>query len=343
MNAVVAADFDTPTQGSVVEIAPGILWLRMPLPFELDHINLYLLDDGEGWIAVDCGLSGAQTEQVWEAVFENDLQGKPIKQVIATHSHVDHLGAAGWLCRYWDAPLLMTQPEYMYATDFLAEAQLPAAQDQIERVQFFHNMGMCAKKSTTLLDMGASIAGLFDALPKAPRWLSHGMQVEIGGDSWQIIVSEGHTIAHASLYCAERGILISGDQVLPRISSNVSTRQQEPEGNPLKSWLESLAALKSLPNDTLVLPSHEFPFFGLHQRLNELAAGHEKALDTLLTACAEPQTVMQLVAVLYPRKLSIFDLFLGCGECLAHLNYLLAEQKLVRTLDENDVHQYCCA
>ena len=342
MNAVVAADFDTPAKGAVVEIAPGILWLRMPLPFDLDHINLYLLADGDGWVAIDCGIAGPQTEQVWESVFDEHLQGKPVTRVIATHSHVDHLGAAGWLCRYWDAPLLITRPEYDFATHFVAEAHAPEPDEQVDRVQFFHHMGMDAKKATTLLDIGGSIAGLFDVLPQDPQWLSHGMSLSIAGERWQVIVSEGHTIAHASLYCADKGVLISGDQVLPRISSNVSTRAQDPDGNPLNHWLGSLDALKILPNDTLVLPSHEYPFFGLHRRLDQLTEGHIETLDLLLSSCEEARNVMQLVEILYPRKLSIFDLFLGCGECLAHLNYLLAEQKIERRLDENDVHQYRC-
>ncbi|WP_432474712.1 MBL fold metallo-hydrolase [Amphritea sp. HPY] len=330
MNSVVAADYSIPANGDVTEVAPGVLWLRMPLPFDLDHMNLYLLDDIDGWVVVDCGLGNTDSQDVWERVATEFLNGKPIKKVIVTHAHIDHIGAAGWLCRRWNVPLWITAGELQTGQEYFHASEDSVAQLRAEKSRFLHRMGMSSEQSAGVVDLSSSIATLVQPLPVDQYEIQDGMKLEIGNRQWRVIVSEGHSVAHASLYCEALGVLISGDQVLPRISSNVSVRVDNPEGNPLLSWLHSLERMKELPEQTLVLPAHEYPFHGLRQRLSELDLEHRDMLTRIEQACTEPQTVMQLVAVIYRRKLSLFDQLLAGGECLAHLHYLLAEQRIRR-------------
>lgn len=340
MNSVVAADYSIPANGDVTEVAPGVLWLRMPLPFKLDHMNLYLLDDIDGWVVVDCGLGNTDTQDVWERVAAEFLNGKPIKKVIVTHAHIDHVGAAGWLCRCWNVPLWITAGELQTGQEHFHECDDSVARFRAEHTRFLHRMGMSSKQSAGVIDICSSIATLVQPLPADRYEIQDGMQLEIGNRQWRVVVSEGHSVAHASLYCEALGILISGDQVLPRISSNVSVRVSHPEGNPLLNWLHSLERLQELPADTLVLPAHEYPFRGLRQRLSDLDLEHRDMLARIEQACTEPQTVIQLVAVIYRRELSMFDLLLACGECLAHLHYLLAEQRIRREVGTDDCFRF---
>jgi glyoxylase-like metal-dependent hydrolase (beta-lactamase superfamily II) len=334
MNAVIAADYMIPAAGEVVQIVPGLLWLRMPLPFELDHINLYLIEDSDGWVVVDCGLYAEATVSVWEEVIEKHLGGKPVKQVVVTHTHVDHVGAAGWLCKRFDAPLGITGREYDFVQGFLSELAKPCGDAQIARIAFLHRLGMDAKQVTSLIALYGSFSDFFAALPEQVMRLEDGEALTIGEHRWQILVSEGHSVAHASLYSPSLGILISGDQVLPRISSNVSVGPHDPEGNPLRSWLDSLMRLKSLPADTLVLPAHDYPFVGIRKRLDDLIDGHRHDLLRVEELCAEPMHIVHMVEHLYPRKLSLFNLLLACGECQAHLHYLMHQGRICGVLDQ---------
>lgn len=340
MNAVIAADYQIPAAGEVVEIAPGLLWLRMPLPFDLDHINLYLIEDVDGWVIVDCGLLSSTTTKVWEGVVERYLGDKPISKVVVTHAHVDHIGAAGWLCKRFNVPLYITGKEYNWVQEFLAGLAVPKGASQRERADFFHRLGMTSTQSAKLMALLDGFADLFSTLPLEINRLEDGDLLTFGAHRWQIIVSEGHTIAHASLYSQSLGVLISGDQVLPRISSNVSVGPHDPDGNPLHSWLCSLERLKMLPADTLVLPAHNFPFTGLRKRLDQLMDGHQQDLQRIEQICNEPKHIMQQVEQLYERKLSLFDLLLASGECLAHVHYLMQKGRISRSLDSEGRYLY---
>lgn len=333
MNAVTAADYPIPGTGEVVQITPGLLWLRMPLPFELDHINLYLIEDDDGWVIVDCGLFSEKTLDVWAQVFERCLGAKPVKRVVVTHTHVDHIGAAGWLCSRWGVPLTITGPEHALIQDFLTEITVPDGDSQAARVAFLHRLGLDAKQITSLMALYGSFRDQFAPLPDTIEKLDDGDELIIGGQRWQVIVSEGHSVAHASLYSPSQEILISGDQVLPRISSNVSVGPHDPDGDPLRSWLHSLQRLKTLPSDTLVLPAHDYPFVGLHVRLDQLIQGHENDLIKIEQICHEPLTISEMVNKLYTRKLSLFNLLLACGECMAHVHYLMHQGCMSSTTD----------
>lgn len=330
---------DAPEPGQVREIAAGILWLRMPLPMELDHINLYLLEDDDGWWVIDTGINVDPTRELWEGVFERELAGKPIKAVVSTHYHPDHTGMAGWLCERWGAPFYMTEREYFTGIAF---SRTTREHYSWTTAQYLSRCGYTAEQINAVKDNFGGFGSVITPMPLAYRRLEDGASLSINGNRWQIIIGNGHSPEHACLYCAALNILISGDQVIPRITSNVSVSASEPEGNPLKDWLYSHERfLERLPADALVLPAHNTPFYGLHERLRFLIEHHEEHLLALEQACltATP-TAMELLPTLFKRKLRDHHVGLALGECNAHLNFLLHRGQLAREEDEEGRYRY---
>lgn len=314
-----------PASGEVCEVAPGVLWLRMPLPFRLDHINLYLLQHEAGWVVIDTGMNTAQTFAVWEQVFSQVFDGRPVLAVICTHFHSDHAGVAGWLSERFQCPLYMTAGEFQWLhVQVPAEPAPPWA-----FTDFYQKAGFSAVQAGEFF---AAVQNKhFRPLPCTGfRRLRQGSQLTIGGRCWQVLIGNGHSPEHACLYSAADGLLISGDQVLPRITSTVGVQATEPQANPLRDWLDSIERLRAVPDSVLVLPSHERPFFNLHQRLDQLVAHHQGHLARMLANCTEPRSALELMAVLFPTLSGRFDELMALGETLAHANYLMAEGTLVR-------------
>lgn len=341
---ITTAHFKAPSPGELICIAPGIFWLRMPLPFKLDHINLYLLKEEDGWTLIDCGLANDESQTLWQTLEQEYFADLPVKRIIATHAHVDHMSAGGQLCRRWNAPLYITEGELKHLN-----LQTDTQTLQSSYLAMLTASDIPEKEANSLSQMGSQLGHMFSELTAPVSFMQDGDHLTIGDYSWQVIVAEGHCIAHASLYCQQAGILISGDQVLPGISSNVSVRSDDPEGNPLQHWLNSLQRLKSLPADILILPAHEMPFYGLHERLNQLEKDHHKSLQQLRTALDhqalngeqnQDYSVLDLVKVLYPRELSPFETVLACGECLAHLHYLRGYGSLEKTTDTSGIWRF---
>lgn len=331
-------DLAIPPAGQLTCILPGLFWLRMPLPFKLDHINLYLLREEDGWCVIDCGLANEASLALWQTIEQQYFGDLPVKRIIATHSHIDHMSAAGYLCRHWNAPLFITKGEYEHL-----RLQLDSETLGKRYYSMLKASGLADQDSQQLSKMGQGLGKMFSGIPDNIQFIEEGDCLSIGRYQWQIIVSEGHCIAHASLYCAEAGVLISGDQVLPGISSNVSVRSDQPEGNPLQAWLEGLQQLKSLPDDLLILPAHETPFYGLHIRLEQLIDEHHQQLEKLVSALDSTDTealLTELISVLYPRKLSHFDRILACGECLAHLHYLRDTGRIAKSMHPDGIWRF---
>lgn len=317
-----------PDRGGWQIVADGVLWLRMPLPFSLDHINLYILRHGDGWVIVDTGLGNQETRDVWERTFEEALEGRPVKAVISTHFHYDHTGALGWLSTRFKCPVYMTQGEYQALYVDPSNGGEPGW----EFFQFFERSGVSEKR---LAEFRKVIRGsAFERqVPASYVRLKNQQVLRIGNRDWEIVVGSGHSPEHACLYCREDRLFISGDQVLPRITSSICVTVTEPDGNPLADWLDSIKALKSLPDDVLVLPAHELPFHGLHARLGELAMHHGKKLESLSCWLDEERTIDELTELLFPHATSSFDLMLANGETRAHLNFLFADEQITRRLD----------
>ncbi|MFJ2690991.1 MBL fold metallo-hydrolase [Pseudomonas sp. NPDC087336] len=315
-----------PANGAVQQVAEGLLWLRMPLPFGLDHINLYLLRHDQGWVAVDTGLNNAQTREVWEGLFDTALGGLPLVAVICTHFHSDHVGVLGWLSERFRCPVFMSASEYQAMHQLGTQSDVSSSWAFREHYQ---RAGFSTEQTEALFPLLGS-AHFRPQVPTSFRRLSEGSQLTIGGRRWQVRIGRGHSPEHACLYCAEDGLLISGDQVLPRITSSVCVQVTEPDADPLRDWLDSVECLRSVPDSVLVLPAHERPFFNLHQRLDQLRDHHQEHLQRLLDACTAPRSAVQLMAVLFPTVKGRFDELMAIGETLAHVNYLIAQGHLVR-------------
>jgi len=324
---------EPPASGSVLEVAPDIYWLRMPLPMTLDHINLYLVEDAVGWWIVDTGLMTEATRLLWEGVFTQVFGDKPVLGVTCTHMHPDHIGMAGWLCERWRVPLYMTQSEYLSARTF---SQPGSDEIPWTTAKHYREAGLAQERIAAVSNAFRGFSAVVSPLPSAYHRLRDGDTFTFGGRKWRIIVGRGHSPEHACLYCESLNVLISGDQVIPRITSNVSVTSVEPRGNPLKEWLASHERLLDLlPADVLVLPAHNTPFYGLHQRLRYLIDHHEDHLLALEQACAEqPRTAVDLLPVLFRRALDDRTVTLALGECMAHLNYLTERGQLSRQLNE---------
>ncbi|WP_020656895.1 MBL fold metallo-hydrolase [Massilia niastensis] len=321
-----------PAPGALHEVLPGLRWARMPLPFALDHINLWLLDDEQegrrGWSLVDCGAGTDATRAAWEQVLAEGLAGAPLVRVIATHCHPDHVGLSGWLCSRFAAPFWTTTGEFAFMR--MMAAALPGV-DGPSAIPHFERHGLV---DTAMLEQMRSrrsyYPSLVPAVPEAYTRLQDGQEVRIGGRAWRVITGFGHSPEHASLYCSELKVLVSGDMVLPRISTNVSVFAVEPEGNPLQMYLDSLGKFAGLPDDTLVLPAHGKPFRGLHTRIAQLHAHHEARLAEVVEACAEPKSAVDIVPLMFRRQLDAHQLSFALGEALAHLHKLWRDGVLRR-------------
>lgn len=335
-----------PEPGQVMEVAPGVLWVRMGLPFALNHINLWLIeddvvtDDGSvhGWTVIDCGIATDETRAHWEAIFADHLKGLPIVRVLVTHCHPDHVGLADWLCQRWNAPLLATAGEYAFAR--MMSAALPGVDGTASTPHFARHGLTDAALLEKLQGRNSYYQTLVPSVPHSYIRLQDGQHVRIGGDDWEIITGFGHSPEHAALYCAARGILISGDMVLPRISTNVSVFAVEPEANPVQQYLDSLQRYKVLPEDTLVLPSHGKPFRGGHQRIRQLEDHHRDRLAEVLDVCATPQSAVDILPVMFRRPLDTHQLSFALGEALAHLHKLWFDGMVVRQLGNDGVYRF---
>jgi glyoxylase-like metal-dependent hydrolase (beta-lactamase superfamily II) len=327
-----------PSDGSVVNVADGILWARMPMPMTLDHINVYLLREDDGWSLIDTGLNTDATRTLWLKIVAEHLDGLPVKRLICTHCHYDHAGVAAWISEYFEVPLLMTAGEYFMLRHFSSPLPEPLPPSQMA---FFRLAGMD----------DAQIEKIFAVLRRDPfmppipasyQRLREGQILQIGARSWEVLIGEGHSPEHACLYNASERILIAGDQLLPRISSNVMVGPIEPEANPLQLWLASLRKLDRLAPDTLVLPSHQGVFRGLHARVEELLDHHEQQFELLRAELARggPATALALTRVQFPKLRHAMDEMMGLGECIAHLAWLRNEGEVSREVADDGSHRF---
>jgi len=327
-----------PASGELVDVVPGsIKWLRMPLPLALDHINLYLVRDGAGWRLVDTGMDTTATRRLWDALLP--ALDAPLTGIVCTHHHYDHCGLAGWLTERLRVPLYMCRGEYFAMRMFAEQFSF----DSWEYREFFTRAGLEPAHVENII---ASIRVFQSSSPVARAYhrLRDGQHLTIGEHVWEVRSGEGHSPEHASLYCRELGVLLSGDQLLARISPNVGVLPFEPQANPLADWFESLERVGRLPEDTLVLPAHERPFRGLATRADELTAHHRATLDRLQAECAvAPGSVLELSCRLFPGRRGTTDEILAISETLAHLAWLLAEGRVVRHLAADGSHRYAVA
>jgi len=324
-----------PEFGVPMKVDEGVFLLKMPIPYALDHINLWLLRDGDGWTIVDSGFHCEEAVTIWDAVLTGFCNDEPIQKIVITHFHPDHVGMAQWLAHKTNSTIYMSQIEFL--TTQMA-CQTYSSQQKAVRCQYFSRFGLAQAEVNKLQDR---IGGYVTGVPEAPisyQRLIDGESLSINDEAWHLLQFSGHSPGHICLNNRQRKLLISGDQVLANISPNVSVNFYEAEANPLADYLASLSSLSTLHNETIVLPSHGRVFKGLQERTRTLKEGHHKSLDQLRDFCQQTKSGLEVIEELYGNRLSLFNLSLATGEAMAHLNYLIAIGDMSRSGD--DVYQY---
>ncbi|WP_018633512.1 MBL fold metallo-hydrolase [Neomegalonema perideroedes] len=323
-------DTPPPAPGEAVEVAPGLLWMRFRLPFALNHVNIYAIDEGEseGWALFDAGLGVEETYAAWEAALAGPLRGGRVSRLIVSHFHPDHVGAAGWLLRrLGDPPLYMTETEYLFARYMMAGGE--TTEDPLYEA-FYRRHGADAEETRILIERGHNYLRRVTGLPAAFHPLERRVPLNLGGRSFRVLTGAGHAPAQAMLHCAEEDLLLAADQVLGRITPNISVHAMEPEADPVARFLDSLEDLRGeVPDETLVLPGHEQPLTALHGRLEELAAHHQIRCAVVREICrTEPLTVSELTPKLFARPLDPHQKSFAFAEALAHVNHLVARGEM---------------
>jgi glyoxylase-like metal-dependent hydrolase (beta-lactamase superfamily II) len=329
-------DFEpTIGDGSAQMIRPGLLWLRMPLFAALHSINVWAIKEEHGWSIIDTGIHTEATIRAWKAAFTGVMDNAPVVRIIVTHMHPDHCGMAGWLAERFAVRLWMSRLEYLSCRLMAADTGRAAPPAGIE---FYRSAGWDEQALEGYKARFGSFGEMIYPMPASYRRLSDGEALIIGDSEWRVVGGNGHSPEHACLYSAKLKLLISGDQVLPRISSNVSVYPTEPDANPLDDWLTSLSSImRQVPDEVMVLPSHNLPFVGLHARCRELIDSHRQGLLRLESMLEQPRRAVDVFAALFSRSITPELLGMATGEAIAHLNYLWHLGRVTREMDSRGV------
>jgi glyoxylase-like metal-dependent hydrolase (beta-lactamase superfamily II) len=326
---------EVPAPGSTVEVAPGVHWLSMPLPFQLDHINLWLLEDDAGTTIVDCGIANDETRARWEKIFATV---RNVKRVILTHYHPDHAGNADWICKRFGVELWTTQGEYLTAH---AVRERAAGYTTEAVLSVFRKNCLDEARAREMSSGRNRYAEMVPDFPHSYRRIIEGDKVQVGKHQWRAFIGHGHAPEHLSLYCEALNVVIAGDMLLSTISTNVSVWSIDPEGDPLRLFLESIARYRELPADVLVLPSHGTPFRGAHERVAQLEAHHrDRFKDLRSTLDKGPKSAGELLGVLFRRPLDAHQTFFAMGEAIAHLHYLYYAGEAKRAAGPDGIMRY---
>lgn len=319
-----------PEVGKLTPIAPGVYLLRLPMDLGLDHINVYLLEDNDGWYVVDTGLASKSVKAIWLKVIDESLGGKPLKGLICTHFHYDHASLAGWMMEQFNIPLYMSSGEYLWMRA-LATSRHQRVDSDLRPYYLSQDVPEPITDEILQLIEHDPLSGLY---PSSFQRVRDGDVFHIKGKQWEVVMGEGHSPEHICLYDAQSDLLIAGDQLLPEISSSIFVNEIEPLADPLRGWLSSLNKLSALPNQTQVLPAHGGVFVGVHQRTAEIRELHDKRLKQVVTALEEYRecSLYLLMRYLFNREMSAMNIMLALGETAAHVNYLLSEKTVEKQI-----------
>ncbi len=321
---------DAPAEFQAVTVAPGILWLRLPLPMALDHVNVYALDDGDGWTIVDTGMSSKRTKAIWQGLMAVTLGAKPVTRLIVTHHHPDHVGLAGWF-QAQGVELLIPRTAWLYARMLTLDEQ---REHSPESLLFQTRAGIDPDDmSTRARERPFNFCDVVALMPLGFTRLEQGQTLTAAGRRWQVHLGHGHAPDHATLWSLDDNVILGGDQFLATITPNIGVYATEPEADPLSEWLASCRHFATLARpDQLVLPGHKLPFTGLPARLDQIIASHETALTRLAAHLATPATAAECFAPLFRRTIGPSEFSLALAEALAHLNCLLQRGRVTRYL-----------
>ncbi|HEY1934662.1 MAG TPA: MBL fold metallo-hydrolase [Acetobacteraceae bacterium] len=328
-----------PAPGTLIQIAPGVQWLRLPLPYRLDHVNIYLLQDDDGWAVLDTGLATSACRAAWDAVLSGPLAGQRLTRMIVTHYHPDHVGLAGWLSERFDLPLSMPRPEYLYS---LALQYAPGDLGAETYRPFYRRHGLSSEITELVLSRGHEYLRRTTGVPTAYHRIQHGDKLRIGARDFGVITGGGHALEQAMLLQPQEHLFLAADQVIARISPNVSVHAMEPDLDALGIYLRSLRSLRdTVPHDVLVLPGHGLPFLGLHVRLDELIEHHAQRCGLIADACRDrPLSVAEIVPHVFQREMDEHQTGFAFGEVLAHVNHMLGGGSLALETDAAGIDRY---
>lgn len=311
-----------PAPGDAVEVAPGILWLRLPLPMKLDHVNVYALDEGTSWTIVDAGMDTRESRAVWGDLLAGPLQGRPVSRVVATHHHPDHMGLAGWFQTEHGAALFTSRTAWLVARMLVLEVQERPTEAGLA---FAESAGIGATAVADMADRRPfNFSDVVSPLPESYARLEDGDRITLGGRVWDVHFGQGHAPDHLTLWNRKDGIVLGADQFLATISPVVGLYAAEPDADPMGDFLHSLDRFRPMARDEhLVLPGHKLPFHGLPERLDGLLAEHAEALDRLETFLETPRVATETFPLLFKAKIDDANLFLAISEAMAHLIHLV--------------------
>lgn len=340
MSSTLHAPFQEPPQsGQVIEVAPGVQWIRLPLPYRLDHVNIYLIENGDGWTVLDTGLGTNDCRSAWDTLLNGKLRGQRLSSMLVTHFHPDHVGLAGWLSERFDLPLTMPRPEYLYS---LALQYAPADLGHDMHRPFYRRHGLAPDVTELVLSRGHEYLRRTSGVPATYHRIKHGDAFGRSARAFHVITGGGHSLEQAMLYRLEEKLFFAADQVIARISPNVSVHAMEPDLDALGIFLTSLAELRgTVADDVLVLPGHGLPFYGLHQRIAELMEHHAQRCDLIADAIKQrPLSVADLVPHVFHRALDEHQTGFAFGEVLAHVNHMLGQGRLSLELGADGIERY---
>ncbi|WP_435138984.1 MBL fold metallo-hydrolase [Pseudopelagicola sp. nBUS_19] len=323
-----------PREGEAVEVAEGVLWMRLPLPMALDHVNIYALDDGDGWTIVDTGFDSKRSRAIWRVLLDGPLSGKPIRRVIVTHHHPDHVGLAGWFQEDFGASLWTTRTAWLFARMLQLDEQALPRQETLE---FYRRCGMDEEIfNERRSERPFNFADVVAPMPLGFRRIKQDDTIHFGGRDWVVHIGNGHAPEHATFWSTDDNLVLSGDQILPSISSNIGVYATEPEADPVADWLESCERLSQYArSDQLVLGGHKLPFTGATVRMRQLIDNHHGALERLEKHLETGRTAGECFAPLFKRQIDKASYGLALVEALAHLNHLYHVGSASRTLRED--------
>ncbi len=318
-----------------IEVAPGVLWLRLPLPMKLDHVNIYALDEGDHWTVVDTGFASKKSKAIWSDAMAGPLGGKPVRRVVVTHHHPDHVGLAGWFQTEHEAELITTRTAWLTARMLTLDEQtlLPA-----ETVRFYRQSGMdCDLLKKRETDRPFNFADVVAPMPLGYTRIKQDDTIKMGGRTWDVHIGNGHAPEHATFWSRDDNLVIAGDQILSSISPNVGVYATEPMADPIGEWLEACERLAPLARpDHLVLGGHKLPFTGLPKRMEQLIENHHGALRRLLEHIETPKSATECFAPLFKRSIGEGEYGLALVEAVAHLSHLYQTGLATRDLRDSD-------